>query len=218
VGTIVNDDPLVRAEIHDTTVYESHGRIYIRASLSAPSGQVVRVRYSTQNGTASSPSDYAGISNIILTFAPGETTQYASVIVKLDNLNEPTEYFNVRLVSAENATLSNNTRTARVTLLNGTDNSLTKGKPQEVQHELAQLQAEAWPNPATTGFNLKVMSSLQEEITVIIRDLSGREIWRTERVLPNTIIKVGDSWRSGVYIAEIIQGEQRKTLRLIRQN
>ena len=52
-----------------------------------------------------------------LTFAPGDTTKQIPVSVVPDTTAEPTEIFVVRLSSAANATITDNSATVRITLL-----------------------------------------------------------------------------------------------------
>jgi len=84
-------------------------------SLTAPSSQTVTVNYSTSDGTAFSPSDYVAKSGT-LTFAPNQTTQFISVAVRGDLLNETNEDFFVTLGSPTNATITNNQ--GKATILN----------------------------------------------------------------------------------------------------
>jgi aryl-phospho-beta-D-glucosidase BglC (GH1 family) len=74
-------------------------------SLSAPSGKTVTVNYSTQDGTATAPSDYTAASGT-LTFAPGETSKTIHIQVRGDTVVEPNETFFVNLSSPTNATIA----------------------------------------------------------------------------------------------------------------
>jgi hypothetical protein len=75
-------------------------------NLSAPSGQTVTVHYSTQDNTATAPSDYTAIPDTVLTFAPGQTNKQITVLVNGDTNFEPTETFFVNLSMPVNATIS----------------------------------------------------------------------------------------------------------------
>jgi hypothetical protein len=65
------------------------------------------VNYTTTNGTAATPSDYALVSGT-LNFAPGEVTKTITVNVAGDTAAEANEYFYVTLSGANNATLAEN--------------------------------------------------------------------------------------------------------------
>jgi len=69
LGTIVDDDPAPTISINDTTRPEgsTHG---FTVSISAPSGQQVKVDYASAGGSAKAPGDYAAESGTLV-FAPG---------------------------------------------------------------------------------------------------------------------------------------------------
>src|SRR5207245_1356871 len=74
-------------------------------SLSNPSDQTVSVDYTTNNGTASAPSDYAAATGTV-SFAPGETIKTVSVQVNGDNTHEADETFTVDLSNPSNAAIT----------------------------------------------------------------------------------------------------------------
>ena len=77
-------------------------------TLAPASGQNVSVGYSTTDGTATAPADYAATSGT-LTFAPGQTTRTATVQVAGDTLDELDETFTVDLADAVNAAIADGT-------------------------------------------------------------------------------------------------------------
>jgi Ca2+-binding RTX toxin-like protein len=111
VGTITNDDGLPSLTISDITVTEgnsgSTNAIFL-VSLSAASGQAVRVDYTTANGSATTVGgDYTSAAGT-LTFNPGETLKTITIGVNGDLLNEPDETFSVNLSNAASATIGDN--------------------------------------------------------------------------------------------------------------
>jgi Calx-beta domain len=101
-ATITNDDPLPALSIEDATVTEgstgtTNAAFTVR--LSAASGQIVTVAYTTVPGTATASADYTASSGT-LTFAVGEVTKSVIVPVKGDALDEIDETFTVNLSSA----------------------------------------------------------------------------------------------------------------------
>ena len=108
LGTITNDDILPSVAINDVSVAEGNSgttNAVFTVSLSAASGQIVTVSYSTGDGTATAGNDYAATSGS-LTFNPGETAKTLTVLVKGDTIPEPNENFFVNLTSATNATIA----------------------------------------------------------------------------------------------------------------
>jgi chitinase len=59
----------------------------------------VTVAYATANGTATAGSDYSA-NSATLTFAPGETSQTITILIKSDRVGEPNETFMVNLSGA----------------------------------------------------------------------------------------------------------------------
>lgn len=107
-GTIANDDTQPGISIADTTLTEGAAGTRFATfgvTLSQASGQVVTVNYATSDLTASSVSDYSYTSGK-LTFQPGETYAYVSVLVYGDVLDEADETFRVNLSFAVNGFLN----------------------------------------------------------------------------------------------------------------
>ncbi|MEK7424495.1 MAG: Calx-beta domain-containing protein, partial [Actinomycetota bacterium] len=69
----------------------------------------VTVDVFTVDGSATTAGlDYQALSNQLVTFAPGETSQTVTVQVRQDDLQESDEYFQVQLSNATNATIAGN--------------------------------------------------------------------------------------------------------------
>ncbi len=106
-GTIVDDDPTPVLSIGDVSLAEGEAgttAATFSLSLSAPSGQVVRVVAATANGTATAGSDYAP-ATVTLELAPGTVAGTVGVGVLGDRVWEPDETFSVTLSLPLNATL-----------------------------------------------------------------------------------------------------------------
>jgi large repetitive protein len=110
-GTITNDDGVPSLRIDNAPVTEgSTGTTdaTFTVSLSRASGNTVTVAYTTAEGSATDPEDFASRSGT-LTFAPGEVTKTITVPVVADALDEPNETFTVVLSGAANATIADAT-------------------------------------------------------------------------------------------------------------
>jgi hypothetical protein len=106
-GTIENDDSRPELIISNATVKEGNSGTVpatFTVRLSNPSNQTVTVNYATENGSASSPSDYIAASGM-LTFIPGETSKSILISVNGDLVTERDEEFFVRLSKADNASI-----------------------------------------------------------------------------------------------------------------
>jgi len=110
LGTIINDDDtsLPSVAINDVSIGEGNSgttNAVFTVNLSAASGQMVTVTYSTANGTATAGSDYVATSGTLI-FNPGETTKSLTVMINGDTFSEPNETFFVNLTSATNSIIA----------------------------------------------------------------------------------------------------------------
>ena len=72
------------------------------------------------------------------------------------------------------------------------------------------------PNPTKTEFHMKISGAPNLSVLVTIFDISGRKI-KQFKTNPDQIITTGSELIPGIYIAEIIQGNDKKTVKLIKQ-
>jgi Zn-dependent metalloprotease len=117
--TITDNDLAPSLRVNSLTVAEANTGANTTAAfnitLSAVSGQTVKVNYATANGTAVAPADYTAKALTTLTFLPGQTTQTIPVVVRGDALDEVNETFKLVLSSPVNATIAVGTGTATIT-------------------------------------------------------------------------------------------------------
>jgi len=107
VGTIRDDDPAPSLTVDDARVREGNrGLTPMRfvVHLSQASGKTIAVRYATERRSAIAGSDYVGARGT-LTLPPGATSGIIVVNVIGDTRPEADENFNLRLSSAQNASL-----------------------------------------------------------------------------------------------------------------
>jgi aryl-phospho-beta-D-glucosidase BglC (GH1 family) len=119
IGTITNDDtaPLPALSVADTTVSEGDSGVKYLAftvSLSAAATGPVTVAYVTNNGTATTGSDYTAASGT-LTFAAGETSKVVHVQVSSDTAVEGNETLTLTLASPSGATIADGTAIGTIT-------------------------------------------------------------------------------------------------------
>ncbi len=72
-----------------------------------------------------------------------------------------------------------------------------------------------FPNPTTSAFNLQISSSSSEAFAVKVLDVQGRLI-KSLVVYATEINNIGNDLKSGVYMVEITQGKEKKTVRVVR--
>ncbi len=73
-----------------------------------------------------------------------------------------------------------------------------------------------YPNPSHNQFLLDVISPDQEDCFLLVRDLTGREIESYNHVAVNKTFSFGKGLPGGFYFAEVVQGDVRKIIRVIK--
>ncbi len=100
IGTIKDDDGAPVITIEEVSIGEGNSGLrtaVFRLRLSAPSGQLVKVTYSTSDGTTIGDSDYVTVKDKEIAFTTGQTVTLARVLINGDLLNEQNETFFVNL-------------------------------------------------------------------------------------------------------------------------
>jgi len=72
------------------------------------------------------------------------------------------------------------------------------------------------PNPSRSSFTLSIESNNDLPVNIRLLDIQGREINRLENIAANSNVKVGDKLNNGFYLAEIVQGDERKIIKLVK--
>lgn len=81
-----------------------------------------------------------------------------------------------------------------------------------------EFSLRAYPNPSTSQFTVQIESSNRnEKIEVRVMDLNGRVVEMFHNLSANQTLKLGGNYRPGMYVVEMIQGNERKQLKLIKQ-
>jgi len=98
-----------------------------------------------------------------------------------------------------------------------TTNNTVPGLKKENQSAEA-LSIKVFPNPSTTSFTIEISSNKQKDgIKLKAMDISGKLVESRENVTPGQPIRIGENYRAGIYLVEIIQGGVQRTIRLIKQ-
>jgi hypothetical protein len=73
------------------------------------------------------------------------------------------------------------------------------------------------PNPTSYYFNLAMKSLSKDNVKLTVMDITGRVMEQRTEIPANTTIQLGDKYHPGIYIAEFLQGNDKVTLRLIKE-
>jgi PA14 domain/Bacterial Ig domain/Secretion system C-terminal sorting domain len=99
----------------------------------------------------------------------------------------------------------------------GNNSTITANDFKEAFQQIKKLKVTVAPNPSNNYFTLNISGGSNERVTVIVRDVAGRVIKTIYNESANTNIKLGSDLASGIYFAEIMQGKERKTLKLVKE-
>ena len=97
----------------------------------------------------------------------------------------------------------------------GLTNSITKNSFEKETIATSRLTLVAMPNPSAKGFMINVTGDAGSQLMLRVMDLSGRII-ETKNVTSNQSIRIGDNYHAGMYFAEIVQGNERKIVKLVK--
>ena len=79
------------------------------------------------------------------------------------------------------------------------------------------IKVTVMPNPTTTYFTLKLESKdAKTPMSIRVLDASGRAIEAKQQIEPNSNIQIGSSYPSGTFYTEVIQGNKRKVVQMIK--
>lgn len=98
-----------------------------------------------------------------------------------------------------------------------TKSSLTnKDKAMEVEVETNPFSVIAYPNPSSSQFSVVVNSESHEKVEVLVYDMLARLIKRVEKPSDENIL-FGEDLPSGEYLILVSQGENRKSVNVIKK-
>ncbi|MGN6341913.1 MAG: beta strand repeat-containing protein [Ginsengibacter sp.] len=80
-----------------------------------------------------------------------------------------------------------------------------------------KLSIQVMPNPTSYYFTLILKSLGKENVKLTVTDITGRVVEQRTSVLANSSLQLGSQYHPGIYIAEFMQGNDRITLRLIKE-
>jgi hypothetical protein len=72
------------------------------------------------------------------------------------------------------------------------------------------------PNPSRNYFTLKLQSDRPGAINLRVLDISGRVVEARSGLVPNSTLQIGNAYPAGYFVAEIMQGDAKKTVQLIK--
>jgi uncharacterized repeat protein (TIGR03803 family) len=225
-----DDFPIVT--ITDTSVYESDGKASVRIHLSKPLEYTLRLYYQTLNGTAASgnPDKDYNRSNGHFDFKKGTTDKIVRINIRKDKVSEPDEYFYVKLINANSeadavkfthdqamVTIKDGIRPVNVVSVAAA--TVSSQRPAAGKNVMINqtFSVNVSPNPSSTSFRLVVNSNNLASAEVTVLDAMGRIASKYSAVLIGIPVVIGENLSPGIYIVEVQQGKERRTIKLIKQ-
>jgi hypothetical protein len=71
-------------------------------------------------------------------------------------------------------------------------------------------------NPSTNSFQIDLSKLVNEKVFITVSDINGRLVEKFNLPMKNQMISLGDNYGKGIYIAEINNGFNRSTVKLIK--
>jgi hypothetical protein len=187
--------------------------VTLTVALSRKLTTKVTVNFSTVvlkgRGVATAGADFKAVSGT-LSFAPGAQTATITVEILPDAITEPNEIFEVTL-SKPSSPVAIGTGTSRVTIINGGITSVVD--PLSLSQELLVTVN---PNPATNRFRLSSVTGNKAPLQIRVFDNLGRIVEVRNNVPANSAIYLGQNLRAGVYYIEAVQGDERRSVKVIK--
>ena len=200
-------------------VSESAGVAKLTATLSHRTTKPVGILYYTKDGTAISRGrnrDYQ--TKIGLLFIPaGSLTATITVKIIKDNIAEPTEYFEVILFRALNADIGDKYARVYITDAGSATNSKIEFAESVRNSKLPWFNITITPNPSSYQFSISTATnSANLKLSLKVMNAAGQLIEARNNLLSGEIIKLGNNYTPGSYFIQIVQGDQRRTIKLIK--
>ncbi|MBA3285833.1 MAG: T9SS type A sorting domain-containing protein, partial [Nitrosopumilus sp.] len=205
--------------IDHVTVYESEGSAVLKVRLTRYNNAPVTVNYKTADGSARSkgnrnkPKDFTA-SRGTITIPAGTLSALINIEIDIDNIQESTEQFYVVLSKPVNAGIGQ--KRAIVTILDGSPETIAKKQTEIIYEAADKFSIKVIPNPSQHYFSIITRSNLDRPVTVKVMDVLGRLVESKQNISANTTFTIGENYKPGVYFMEVMQGKERKILRLVK--
>ena len=95
--------------------------------------------------------------------------------------------------------------------------AVTSRAPSSVVSE-SQFAVSVLGNPSPNYFDIRLRGKADNNIQITVYDNMGRVIETKSSLSSNQTIRLGNHYRSGIYLVEIVQGTHKQTLKLVKAN
>lgn len=99
---------------------------------------------------------------------------------------------------------------------NATGLSAVNGATQTDESKPLKISLRVMPNPSSYYFTLKLNSKSTDNFKITVTDITGRIIEQKTNITAQSTIRLGNNYLPGAYIAEIMQGNERIAVKLVK--
>ncbi|MES2893207.1 MAG: hypothetical protein V4725_14375, partial [Bacteroidota bacterium] len=137
------------------------------------------------------------------------------VQLRAESWEKVSKRFYTLTVASTDASGNKATRSLIVRVSKGGAVARDLSSPFTLEEEVTGLQVKVLPNPATDHFTILTNSNSSEKISLRVLTSSGSLLEKRNGLPAKGQLQVGQAYLNGVYLAEFIQGTERKVIRLV---
>lgn len=158
----------------------------------------------------------------ILTAVDGDlkTTPSADLFrIKIWNINTTTIVYDNQYGTSDDGALTTQIGGGSIVIHTNKSNASVTNRDNRIQETLTEnkLQITALPNPTRNYFSLVLKGGNNENISVRVFDVLGRVVERKNNMSANKTLTLGENYKPGTYLIEVIQGTSHQTQTVIKQ-
>jgi len=99
-----------------------------------------------------------------------------------------------------------------------TNTTITRAVEVDRPADVLPFNVKVFPNPSQDQFSLYLEGANNDKVHIVVYDALGREVKKFEKEGGNIPVIFGRDLKGGAYFVEVRQGENHKTIKLIKQN
>jgi FG-GAP-like repeat/PA14 domain/Secretion system C-terminal sorting domain len=90
-------------------------------------------------------------------------------------------------------------------------------EPDQIEEVVNGLKVSVSPNPSYSDFTIFTKSNSEKPVSVTVTDVLGRVVESRTNMPANSRLQLGGKLRAGIYFVQILQGDERQQLKLIKK-
>src|SRR5678815_786843 len=99
-----------------------------------------------------------------------------------------------------------------------TNTTITRAVEVDRPADVLPFNVKVSPNPSQDQFSLYLEGANNDKVHIVVYDALGREVKKFEKEGGNIPVIFGRDLKGGAYFVEVRQGNNRKTVKLVKQN